>query len=135
MYDKIKKKLRKLLKHWGLGEAEADVFATLAMSDGLTAKDIANELGYAYSTTINCLNNLMRMGYVERDKKDRKFVYFANTNFVKFVDDEIKKIKTSLKEIAKEIYRGGYKEKLRNLAIKIENAIKYLESKKDKVGG
>lgn len=132
MSEKIKNKLRNVLKQWGLGEAEADIFATLATSQGMTAKEISDELGYAYSTTINCLNSLRRMGYVERSRKERKFVYFANIDFAKLVEREIKKLSNSLREVMGEIYRveGKYKGKLKELALKIEKAIKYLEAKK-----
>lgn len=131
MSEKVRKKLRNVLKEWGLGEAEAEIFATLATSDGLTAKEISDELGYAYSTTINCLNNLRRMGYVERSKKKRKFVYFANTDFASLVEREIKKITSSLKEIVREIHEleDRYKNRLKELAMRIEKAIKYLEGK------
>jgi len=131
MSQKIRKKLSNVLKEWGLGEAEAEIFATLATSGGLTAKEISDELGYAYSTTINCLNNLRRMGYVERSKEKRKFIYFANTDFAGLVEREIKKMTSSLKEIVREIHKleDRYRNKLKELAVRIEKAIKYIEGK------
>ncbi len=127
----MKKKLREILKQWGFGEIEADIFATLTTRDGLTASEIAKEVGCAYSTTINSLNTLRRMGYVERARKDRKFVYFANIDFVKIMDEEMSRISRLLKELHSEIdgLRGVYREKMKGLAAKVERAIKYIEGK------
>lgn len=127
----ISRKLKKILKQWGFGEVEADIFAHLSTSDGLTAKEISDKIGYAYSTTINSLNNLIRMGYVERSKKERKFVYFANLDFVKIIEREISKTSNLLKELKNEICKleDKYKSKLRELVLKIEHAIKYLEAR------
>ncbi len=131
MPEKLRKKLRDIIKQWGIGDVEAEIFAILATSDGLTAKEISDELGYAYSTTINSLNSLRRMGYVERTRRNRRFVYFANIDFVRIIDQEMKKLTISLKDIIKEIRQleDKYKNKLKELANKIENAIKYLEAR------
>ena len=129
---KIERKLRNVLRHWGFGEIESAIFATLATSDGLTAQEISHSIGYAYSTTINSLNNLIRLGYVERMRGDKKFIYFANLDFVKIMERESKKISSLLRELFDEIHEieDSYKDRLKKLKAKIEKAIKYLEGKK-----
>ncbi|RLF45791.1 MAG: hypothetical protein DRN29_06085 [Thermoplasmata archaeon] len=133
MAEKVRKKLGEVLKQWGFGEIEADIFAILATKDKLTAKEISKEAGCAYSTTINSLNSLRRMGYVERTRKNRKFVYSANLDFVKIIDREINKISGLLNDLKQEIHKlgGKYKEGIKELAIKVEKALKYLEKKKN----
>ena len=136
MADKVRKKLREVLKRWGFGEIEADVFATLATKDNMTANEIAREVGCAYSTTINSLNALRRMGYVERSRKDRKFIYSANLDFVRIIDEEMGRISGLLKELKKELaeLKGKYKEGLKELAFKVEKALKYIEEKAEREG-
>ena len=136
MADKVRKKLREVLKRWGFGEIEADVFATLATKDNMTANEIAREVGCAYSTTINSLNALRRMGYVERSRKDRKFIYSANLDFVRIIDEEMSRISGLLKELKKELaeLKGKYKEGLKELAFKVEKALKYIEEKAEREG-
>jgi len=136
MAERVRKKLREVLKRWGFGEIEADIFATLATKNGMTANEIAREIGCAYSTTINSLNVLRRMGYVERTRKDRKFVYSANIDFVKIIDEEMNRISKLLKELRKEIkgLKGIYREKMKELAIKVEKALNYIEGKTEMEG-
>ncbi len=125
---KIKEKLVSLLKHWDFEDIESSIFATLMTSDALTAEEIANSIGYAYSTTINSLNKLIRMGYIEKIRKGRKFVYFPNMDFVKIIEAEMKKISSMLKEISSEFKNKiSYRKQFLNLAKKIEEAIKYIE--------
>ncbi|MBC7129373.1 MAG: BlaI/MecI/CopY family transcriptional regulator [Thermoplasmatales archaeon] len=125
---KIKEKLKRLLKYWGFEDIESEIFATLMTSDGLTAEEIANSIGYAYSTTVNSLNSLARMGYIERVRKQRKFVYSAKIDFVKIIEQEMRKISSMLKEIAND-FKGkiSYRKKFSKLAQKIEEALKYIE--------
>lgn len=128
MMKKIEEKLKRLLKHWGFEDIESAIFATLMTSDGMTAEEIANSIGYAYSTTINSLNNLSRMGYIERVRRDRKFVYFPKIDFVKIINSEMGKISSMLREIASEFRsKISYRKKFSKLAEKIEEAIKYIE--------
>lgn len=103
MSEGIKNKLREVLKNWGFGDIEAEIFATLSTKNEMTAQEISDEVKCAYSTTINSLNSLRRMGYVSRRRKNRKFVYSANLDFVKIMDKEIKKLSGMLRDLAKEI--------------------------------
>ncbi|MEM2583549.1 MAG: helix-turn-helix domain-containing protein [Candidatus Thermoplasmatota archaeon] len=128
MMKKIKEKLRRLLKYLGFEDIESEIFATLMTSDGLTAEEIANSIGYAYSTTVNSLNNLSRMGYIEKVRKERKFVYFPKIDFVKIIEQEMRKMSSMLKEIALEFKdKISYRKKFSNLTQKIEEAIRYIE--------
>lgn len=67
-----------LLLHWGFGESCSSIYALLFISEKpLTAEEVAEELGYAYSSMINELNKLRREGIVTRERKDNKYVYIS----------------------------------------------------------
>lgn len=68
------------------------------------------------------------MGYIEKVRKERKFVYFPNIDFVKIIENEINKASTMLKEIAREFgNKISYRKKFSKLAKKIEEALRYIE--------
>ena len=136
MHDEIRKKLSEIFMYWGLGNIEAQISATISTKSGLTAQQISDEIGYAYSTTINSLNNLRRMGYVERTKKNRRFLYTFNVEFVEFIKKEIGKVSRILKDLSYEIqrFKGSYKDRLSDLTSKIEEALDFLEIKGESRG-
>lgn len=136
MGEGVKNKLREVLKNWGFGDIEAEIFATLSTKNEMTAQEISDEVNCAYSTTINSLNSLRRMGYVSRRRKNRKFVYSANLDFVKIMDKEIEKLSGMLRDLAEEIQqiKGKYKERIKDLKVKVEKAIRYLEGKYSEEG-
>ncbi|HEC88872.1 MAG TPA: ArsR family transcriptional regulator [Thermoplasmata archaeon] len=136
MGEGVKNKLREVLKNWGFGDIEAEIFAILSTKNEMTAKEISNEAKCAYSTTINSLNILRRMGYVTRRRKERKFVYSANLDFVKIMNKETEKLSGMLRDLADEIHqiKGKCREKIKDLGVKVEKAIRYLEGKYSEEG-
>ncbi len=62
--------------HWGFGETCSSIYALLFVSEEpLTAEEVADELGYAYSSMINELNKLRREFVITREREGRKYVY------------------------------------------------------------
>lgn len=131
MPERVRKTLREMFVHWGFGETEADISAVLATRDGLTAREVSDEVGCAYSTAINSLNQLRRMGYVERIKHNRKFVYSFSGDFVNLINRDTQKLMRGFHDLSREIHHAGehYREKIAELKKKVEKALRYLEKK------
>lgn len=124
----IENKIRSIFRHWKFGEIESNIMGVLLSSPRpLTAMEIANKIGYAYSTTVNSLNDLIRRGYVEKRRKERKYVYSADIDFVKIIEMEKKKLTHMLKELFEELRKMDAKERFGRLLEKIRIAMKYLE--------
>ncbi len=89
---------KRLMMHWGFGETCSSIYALLFISeDSMTAKEVADELGYAYSSMINELNKLRREGVIIRERKGRKYAYAA----VKSIDSILLKEKEKTLSILK----------------------------------
>lgn len=125
--------IKKVAKHWGLGEIESSIYAIIVTSEPfLTAREIAQKIGYAYSSTINGLNNLVRSGFSEKRRENGKNVYSPTIDFVEIIKKEVDDIHSLLKQVAGSIYalESTYKRKLSELLERIEKAIGYLEKTK-----
>ncbi|HID20329.1 MAG TPA: hypothetical protein EYP28_05275 [Methanophagales archaeon] len=90
----------------------------------LSAEEIGERTNYAYSSTINYLNTLIRLGLVERFREFRKNRYVANVNFVELIKAERERVKSYLKQLGSDI--EGIKD-LEPLRDKVESAIAYLK--------
>ena len=137
MVDRIRKKLCEILLHWGFGNIEADISATIATNKELTAQEISNEVGCAYSTTINSLNQLRRIGYINRSRHNRKYVYSFNADFISIISDNMQKLGQMLQDLSDEIHqaRGKYKYRITDLALKVDNTLEFLKNTKMKGDG
>ena len=71
--------VKELMEHWGFGETCSSIYALLFVSEKpLTAEEVAQELGYAYSSMVNELNKLRKDGLISRERNGgRKYVYVA----------------------------------------------------------
>jgi len=110
--------------HWGFGDLESAIYALLVIKQKpMTAKEIANEIGYAYSSVVNALNQLIRHDMVERKKWGKCYTYSAVIDFIRIIKNERLKVKNFLTEakIALE-EEGEYNELLKHL----EEGIEYL---------
>ena len=117
--------LKKVMVHWGFGDIEAHIYSLLVLKNKpLTAKEIADEIGYAYSSVVNALNNLRRYELIEREKNGRYYTYSAIIDFVKFIKNERRRVINFLTEAkyALEGEESNYQHLLKNL----EDGIKYL---------
>ena len=117
--------LRRVMIHWGFGDLESAIYALLVMNQKpMTAKEIANEIGYAYSSVVNALNQLRRHDMVERKKSGKCYTYSAVIDFIRIIKNERLKVKNFLTEakMALEEENGEYAELLEHL----EEGIRYL---------
>lgn len=122
--DHAVRRLKALMTDWGFAEGCSSVYAVLLTSrEPLSAKDIGERTSYAYSSTINYLNTLIRVGLVERVRSIKRNVYMANVNFVELIKAEREKVMAHLKQLD-ELIQGT--KDLEHLSEKVERAIAYL---------
>lgn len=131
--ERILRCVKAMMMNWGVGEGCSSIYAVLITSgQPLSAEEIGERTNYAYSSTINYLNTLIRMGLVERVRSVRKNLYVANVNFVERIKAEREKVKGYLNLLRDDL--DGIKD-LEHLKDKVECAIAYLrriESTADK---
>ena len=122
--DHAVRRVKALMMDWGFAEGCSSVYAVLLTSrEPLSAKDIGERTSYAYSSTINYLNTLIRVGLVERIRSIKRNVYMANVNFVELIEAEREKVMAHLKQLD-ELIQGT--KDLEHLSEKVEHAIAYL---------
>ena len=129
--------IKKIAKHWGFGEIDSSIYATILTSEKpLTAHEISDMIGYAYSSTINALNHMVRAGFLEKRREGRKNVYFPTMDFVDIIRKDSENVCSLLQQMANRIHalEGKYKQKFASLLQRIEKAIGYLEKTKMKEG-
>ncbi len=101
--ERLYRDTKRLLLHWGFGETCSSIYALLFVSEEpLTAEEVADELGYAYSSMVNELNKLRREGIITRERSGRKYVYTAQKRVDSILQKEKEKtlsILNSMKEI------------------------------------
>ncbi|MCK4476537.1 MAG: helix-turn-helix domain-containing protein [Methanophagales archaeon] len=123
--DRAIRRVKAMMMNWGFGEGCSFIYAVLITSrEPLSAEEIGERTNYAYSSTINYLNTLIRMGLVERVRSIRKNLYVANVNFVERIKAEREKVKGYLNQLGAEL--EGIKD-LEHLREKVERAIAYLK--------
>jgi len=129
MIDRIENKIAEIMRHYGFGECEARIIAILALQGKMRAKEIAEKIGYAYSTVVNTLNFLRRTGFVIKEKEKKVYVYSTNLDFVKIIEEDRKRLSSLLNSLKEEIIKAGenYKDKFSSFIFKIESALKYLD--------
>ena len=129
MIKEVENRVAEVLKHYGLGDAEANIVAVLSTHGKMNAKEISKETGYAYSTVVNALNFLKRIGFIEKDKSNRICIYSANIDFIKIMENDRRRLSNLLNDLREEIKKveGKYKYKLSNLISRVEATLKYLK--------
>jgi len=131
--DHAVRRVKALMMDWGFAEGCSSVYAVLLTSrEPLSAKDIGERTSYAYSSTINYLNTLIRVGLVERVRSIKRNVYMANVNFVELIKAEREKVMAHLKQLD-EVIQGT--KDLEHLSEKVEHAIAYLKRLENAVAG
>jgi DNA-binding transcriptional regulator GbsR (MarR family) len=122
--DRAVRRVKAMMMNWGFGEGCSFIYAVLITSHKpLSAEEIGERTNYAYSSTINYLNTLIRMGLVERIRSIRKNLYMANVNFVALIKAERQKVRGYLNQLGAEL--EGIKD-LEHLREKVERALDYL---------
>jgi DNA-binding transcriptional regulator GbsR (MarR family) len=113
-----------ILTNWGVSEGCSSIYAVLLASPGpLTAEEIGERAHYAYSSTINHLNTLIRMGLVTRVRGIGKNLYLANMSIVELIKAERAKLTRYLSQLRDEL--DGVKD-LDHLRAKVDHALLYL---------
>ena len=127
--SKAYQSLKNVMIHWGFGETEASIYALLALSPRpMTAKEIAEQIGRAYSSVINEINKLIRHGMVTRNKGEKCYHYSAVIDVIKIIKNERRKVINLLsqtKEFLEEYHNNSFEEFKKHL----EEAIRYLGEK------
>ncbi|NPA74808.1 MAG: TrmB family transcriptional regulator [Euryarchaeota archaeon] len=89
--------LKKVMVHWGFSEIEATIYSHLLLKrESMTARELSEEIDYAYSSIVNALNQLKRHGMVEREKRGKCYSYSAVFDFVKIIKNERKYVRELL---------------------------------------
>jgi DNA-binding transcriptional regulator GbsR (MarR family) len=123
--DRAVRRVKAMMMNWGFGEGCSIIYAVLITTHKpLSAEEIGERTNYAYSSTINYLNTLIRLGLVERFREFRKNRYVANVNFVELIKAERERVKSYLKQLGSDL--EGIKD-LEPLRDKVESAIAYLK--------
>jgi len=123
--DRAVRHVKAMMMNWGIGEGCSLIYDMLiTSSEPLSAKEIGEKTNYAYSSTINYLNTLIRLGLVERVRSIRKNLYVANVNFVDLIKAEREKVQGYLNQLGRDL--EGIKG-LESLNAKVDHAIKYLK--------
>jgi DNA-binding transcriptional regulator GbsR (MarR family) len=122
--ERIVRRVKVMMMNWGLGEGCSSIYAVLIAScEPLSAEEISTRTSYAYSSTINYLNTLIRMGLVARFRRIRKNRYLASVNFVELIKAERERVMGYLNQLRDDL--DGIKD-LEHLSEKVEHAIDYL---------
>jgi DNA-binding transcriptional regulator GbsR (MarR family) len=123
--DRAVRRVKAMMMNWGFGEGCSFIYAVLITAHKpLSAEEIGKKTNYAYSSTINYLNTLIRMDLVDRFREFRKNRYVANVNFVELIRAEREKVKSYLKQLGSDLDGIADLEPLRD---KVESAIAYLK--------
>ncbi|MDI6885078.1 MAG: helix-turn-helix domain-containing protein [archaeon] len=124
LMEGIVRRVKVMMMNWGLGEGCSSIYAVLIAScEPLSAEEISARTSYAYSSTINYLNTLIRMGLVARFRGIRKNRYLASVNFVELIKAERERVMGYLNQLRDDL--EGIKD-LEHLSEKVEHAIDYL---------
>lgn len=128
--DQVEHNIKNILSHSGFEDIECSIYVALALGTRpLTAREIAHETGYAYSTVINGLNGLIKQGHVRKTRWGRKNVYCLSTDLAHIVKNRINHFSELLRTTAASIHRldKHYKEQLRGILEMVNNALHVLE--------
>lgn len=124
LMERIVRRVKVMMMNWGLGEGCSSIYAVLIAScEPLSAEEISERTNYAYSSTINYLNTLIRMGLVARFRRIGRNRYLASVNFVELIKAERERVMGYLNLLRDDL--AGIKD-LEHLSEKVEYAIDYL---------
>ena len=117
--------LKKVMIHWGFGDMEASIYSLLVIEQkDMNAKYIAENIGYAYSSVVNALNQLRRHRMVERNKRGKCYSYSAVIDFVKILKNERRVVVSYLTDAKESL--NPEKMEYRELWKQLDRGIKYL---------
>lgn len=127
----VERNIKDVLSHGGFEEIDASIYATLTLADApMTAQDIADDIDYAYSTTINALNHLIQLGHISKRRQGRKNVYYLATDLTRIVKGEVHQFITLLKQTARSIHRldESHRHRMGEVLDMVNRSIRFLEN-------
>ena len=117
--------LKKVMLHWGFTHIEASIYSLLLLKNKpMSAREIAEEIGYAYSSVVNALNRLKRFQLIEREQKGKCYIYTPVTDIVKIIRNERKVVRNYLIEVEEALKKE--EDKYSELLKCIKEGIEYL---------
>ena len=134
--DKVKEvqdNLKMVLKHWGFGEICSSMYAVLALSnESLTAKELSDRIGYAYTTTINALNHSMGLGHIKKMRQGGRYVYYIDADLADIIKEKLDQFLDILEKTENSIQQldKNLKRKLKTSLKTVDDAIKFLRNMK-----
>jgi DNA-binding transcriptional regulator GbsR (MarR family) len=130
--ERVIRRVIAILSTWGISDGCSSIYAVLiAAHEPLSAEEIGERANYAYSSTINYLNSLIRMGLVTRMRRIRKNLYRANMTFVELIKAERRRVKGHLNQLRDDLEGITDLEHLREC---VDHAIVYLGQEEDATG-
>ncbi len=130
----VKHNIKDVLSHGGFEEIDSSIYTALALADEpMTAREIAAETGYAYSTTINALNHLIKLGHVGKRRDGRKNIYFLTTDLTRIVKEEVHRFISLLRQTARSIQRldDARRQRVDDVLDMVNRSIRFLENMKE----
>jgi len=98
--ERVIRRVAEILATWGISDGCGSIYAVLiAARAPLSAYEIGDRTHYAYSSTINYLNSLSRMGLVTKMRRLRKNLYRANMSLVELIKADRAKMKGHLHQL------------------------------------
>ena len=128
---KVQDNLKMVLKHWGFGEICSSMYAVLALSnESLTAKELSDRIGYAYTTTINALNHSMGLGHIKKMRQGGRYVYYIDADLADIVKEKLDQFLDILEKTENSIQQldKNLKRKLKTSLKTVDDAIKFLRN-------
>ncbi len=123
--ERIVRRVKAIMMNWGFAEGCSFIYAVLIASrEPLSVEEIRRRTDYAYSSTINYLNTLIRMGLVTRIRRIGKNLYMANMSFVELIKTERARVMDYLNQLRDDL--EGIKD-MEHLTEKVDHAITYLK--------
>lgn len=129
--QQVERNIKSVLSHGGFEEIESSIYAALALADApMTAREIADEINYAYTTTINALNHLIKLGHVSKRRQGRKNVYHLATDLTSIVKEDIRSFITLLKRTARSIQQldRQHRQRIDNVLDMVNRSIAFLRN-------
>ena len=126
--SRLRSRLAEIFCKFGMKNIDAQILAELMIENQkLCAGDIGKRLNYSLSGVTSSLHRLMRYRLVTREKSGRRYLYRADGHVLSallYLMEEVERydLKKLKKEIRKVSRLERYKEKLKELMERIENA-------------
>jgi len=126
--SRLRSRLAEIFCKFGMKNIDAQILAELMIENQkLCACDIGKRLNYSLSGVTSSLHRLMRYRLVTREKSGRRYLYRADGHVLSallYLMEEVERydLKKLKKEIRKVSRLERYKEKLKELMERIENA-------------